>query len=57
MRTALVGMLHEKSNGELKGWLVTRAEAQDQTMVRALIHDLSALDEEALLKEAKVPVR
>jgi hypothetical protein len=50
-------MLHEKSNDELKGWLVTRAEAQDQTMVRPLIHDLSALDEEALLKEAKVPVR
>jgi len=57
MRAGLGGMLHEKTDAELKTWLLTRAEAQDQKMALGLMHDLTGLDMKKLLKEAKAPVR
>jgi len=50
-------LLHEKTSPELKKWLVTKAEGQDQKMALALMRDLSALDQKKLLKEAQAPVR
>ncbi len=57
MQAGLAGLLNEKSDAELKKWLVTRAEAQDQKMAMGLMRDLSALDLKKALKEARVPVR
>jgi len=57
MRAGFGGLLHEKTDPELKKWLLTRAEAQDQKMALALMRDLSSQDMKVLLKEAKVPVR
>jgi pimeloyl-ACP methyl ester carboxylesterase len=57
MRVGLAGLIHEKTDAELKKWLVTRAEAQDPTMALGLMRDLTGLDHKKLLKEAKVPVR
>lgn len=57
MRLGLGGMFHEKTDAELKKWLLTRAEAQDQKMAMGHMRDMSALDQKTLLKEAKVPVR
>jgi pimeloyl-ACP methyl ester carboxylesterase len=57
MRVGIEGMLHEKTSPELKKWIITRAEAQDEKMALALMHDLSKLDNKALLREAKKPVR
>src|SRR5262249_14940475 len=41
MRGGLDGMLPEKTDPELKKWLVTRAEAQDPKMALELIRDLT----------------
>jgi pimeloyl-ACP methyl ester carboxylesterase len=57
MRAGFAGLLHEKTDPEVKKWLLTRAEAQDQKMAIGLMRDLSSLDQKALLKDAKVPVR
>src|SRR5262249_51577048 len=57
LRTGFPGMLHEKTDTDLKKWLVSRAEAQDEKMAVALMRDLSTLDNKALLREAKTPVR
>jgi pimeloyl-ACP methyl ester carboxylesterase len=57
MRVGLAGMVHEKTDAELKKWLVSRAEAQDPKMALSLMRDLSGLDAKKLLQEAKVPVR
>jgi pimeloyl-ACP methyl ester carboxylesterase len=57
MQAGLNGMLHEKTDPELKKWLVTRAEAQDPKMALGLMRDLAGLDPKTLLKEARVPVR
>jgi pimeloyl-ACP methyl ester carboxylesterase len=57
MRAGLTGLLNEKTDPDLKKWLVTRAEAQDQKMALGLMRDFSGLDLKALLKEARVPVR
>src|SRR5262245_5825429 len=57
MRAGFAGLLHEKTDPELKTWLLTRAEAQDQKMALGLMHDLTGLDTKKLLKEAKAPVR
>ena len=57
MRIGLAGLLHEKTDAELKKWLVTRAEAQDPKMAMGLMRDMTGLDQKKLLKEAKVPVR
>ncbi len=57
MRAGLSGLLAEKTDPELKNWLVTRAEAQDQKMALSLMRDLSGLDLKVLLKEARTPVR
>ncbi len=57
MQAGLAGLLNEKSDAELKKWIVTRAEAQDPKMAMGLMRDLSALDAKKSLKEARVPVR
>jgi pimeloyl-ACP methyl ester carboxylesterase len=57
MRGALNSMLNEKTDAELKKWILTRAEAQDQKMATGLMRDMTGLDQKKLLKEAKVPVR
>jgi pimeloyl-ACP methyl ester carboxylesterase len=57
MRAGLAGLVHEKTNAEMKDWLATRAEAQDPTMALSLMRNLSGLDQKKLLTEAKVPVR
>jgi pimeloyl-ACP methyl ester carboxylesterase len=57
MRVGLAGLVHDKTDAELKKWLVTRAEAQDPKMAVGLMRDLSGLDTKKLLKEARVPVR
>jgi len=57
MRAGLSGLLHEKTDPDLKKWILTRAEAQDQKMALALMRDLSGLDVKTLLKDAKTPVR
>jgi pimeloyl-ACP methyl ester carboxylesterase len=57
MRAGLPGLLHEKTDPDLKNWLVTRAETQDQKMAIGLMNDLTSLDLKVLLKEAKAPVR
>ena len=51
------GLLPEKTDPELKKWILTRAQAQDQKMALALMRDFIALDIKTPLKEAKVPVR
>jgi pimeloyl-ACP methyl ester carboxylesterase len=57
MQTGLNGMLAEKSDADLKKWLIAHAAAQDQKMAMALMRDMWGLDQKVLLKEAKVPVR
>jgi sigma-B regulation protein RsbQ len=57
MRVVVAGMAHEKTDAELKEWLVTRAEAQDPKMALAIMRDLFGLDMVTAFKEAKVPVR
>ncbi|HKB01700.1 MAG TPA: alpha/beta hydrolase [Gemmataceae bacterium] len=57
MQAGLNGLLNEKTDAELKKWLVTRAAAQDPKMAMGLMRDLSGLDTKTLLKEARVPVR
>jgi hypothetical protein len=50
-------LLHDKTDADVKKWLIARAEAQDPKMAVALMRDLSNQDTKTLLKEAKVPVR
>jgi pimeloyl-ACP methyl ester carboxylesterase len=57
MKVAMPGMLPEKVDPELKKWIATRAEMNDEKMAGALMRNLSDLDLKVLLKEAKVPVR
>jgi pimeloyl-ACP methyl ester carboxylesterase len=57
MRAGFSGLLSEKVDPTLKKWLLTRAEAQDPKMAIGLMRDMSRLDQAALLKDAKVPVR
>jgi pimeloyl-ACP methyl ester carboxylesterase len=57
MQAGLSGLLHEKTDPDLKKWLTTRAEAQDQKMALGLMRDLTGRDLKTLLKDAKVPVR
>jgi pimeloyl-ACP methyl ester carboxylesterase len=57
MRAGFAGLLSEKTDADLKNWIVTRAEAQDQKMALGLMHDMMGLDSKKLLKEAKAPVR
>ena len=57
MHGGLSGLLNERADPDLKQWLVTRAEAQDQRMALGLMRDMSALDTKAILKDVKVPVR
>jgi pimeloyl-ACP methyl ester carboxylesterase len=57
MRAGLSGLLHEKTDPDLKKWLTTRAEAQDQKMALGLMRDLTGRDLKTLLKDAGVPVR
>lgn len=57
MRAGFAGLLSEKTDADLKNWIMTRAEAQDQKMALGLMHDMMGLDSKKLLKEAKAPVR
>jgi pimeloyl-ACP methyl ester carboxylesterase len=57
IRSGFSGLLAEKTDPDLKKWIATRAEAQDQKMALSLMRDMSALDAKVLLKEAKTPVR
>ena len=57
MRTGFDGLMNEKTDPDLKQWLLRRAEAQDQKMALALMRDMITLDTRTLLKEAKRPVR
>jgi pimeloyl-ACP methyl ester carboxylesterase len=57
MRVGFDGLLHEKTDADLKKWIMTRAEGQDQKMAVGLMRDMWGLDQKALLKEAKAPVR
>jgi pimeloyl-ACP methyl ester carboxylesterase len=57
MRGGLSGLLGEKTDADLKKWLVTRAEAQDPKMAVGLMRNMTGIDLKVLLKEAKVPVR
>lgn len=57
MRAGLNGMLAEKTDPELKKWLITRAQAQDEKMAMGLMRDMMRLDSKTLLKDAKVPIR
>jgi pimeloyl-ACP methyl ester carboxylesterase len=57
MRAGIAGLFSEKTDAEVKRWILTRAEAQDQKMAVSLMRDLSALDVKKLLKEAGTPVR
>ncbi len=51
------GMFPENGDQELAKEILTRAAAQDKTMGIGLMRDMFALDQAAVLKEAKVPVR
>ncbi len=51
------GMFPENVDPELSKWLLSRAAAQDKTMGIALMRDMFSLDQPALLKGSKVPVR
>jgi pimeloyl-ACP methyl ester carboxylesterase len=57
MRAGISGLLPEKVDPDLKKWLLTRAEAQDQKMALGLMRAMSGLDQKVLFKEARVPVR
>src|SRR5258708_7605463 len=56
MRVVVSGMAHEKTDAELREWLVTLAQAQDPKM-GALMRELFGLDTVTAFKEAKVQVR
>lgn len=57
MRRSLPSLLHEKTDPELKTWLITRAEKQDPKMAVGLMRDLMDIDTATLLKDAKKPIR
>jgi pimeloyl-ACP methyl ester carboxylesterase len=57
MRLGFDGLVSEKIDPDLKQWLLSRAEAQDQEMALALMRDMSTLDQKTLLKDARKPVR
>ena len=57
LRGGLPSLLSDKTDPELKKWLVSHAEMQDEKMAIALMRDLQSQDTKVLLKEAKVPVR
>jgi pimeloyl-ACP methyl ester carboxylesterase len=57
IRGGFGSLLHEKTDADLKKWLVDKAEAQDEKMAVALMRDLFDVDTPKALKEAKVPVR
>jgi len=57
MRANVTGWLPEKTDPELKKWILTRAESQDPKMAIGLMRGRSTVDLAAMFKEAKVPVR
>src|ERR1041384_5912896 len=44
LQMALPGMLHEKTDPELRNWILAKAETQDPTMAVGLMTDLTGLD-------------
>jgi pimeloyl-ACP methyl ester carboxylesterase len=57
VRLGFAGAFHEKTDAEVRKWVVSRIEAQDPTMAIALMRDHSLLERKKLFQEAKVPVR
>jgi pimeloyl-ACP methyl ester carboxylesterase len=57
VRAGFTGLLSEKSDPELRQWLSTKAQAQDQQMAIGLMRDLSSLDTKTMMQDAKVPIR
>src|ERR1043166_2548276 len=57
LRAAFLGMMRPNTDAELKNWISTKAEAQDQKMALGLMRDISNLDMKALLKDAGIPIR
>jgi len=57
MRGGFNSLMPEKSDAEVKNWLMTHAEIQDEKMALALMSDMFALDLKPVLQDAKVPVR
>ncbi|MFO0970081.1 MAG: alpha/beta hydrolase [Gemmataceae bacterium] len=57
IRGGFDGLFHEKTDADLKKWVLDRAAAQDAKMAVPLMRDLSAVDTKTLMKEAKVPIR
>jgi pimeloyl-ACP methyl ester carboxylesterase len=57
LRAGMSGLLGDKVDPELKKWIGTRAENQNQPMALGLMRDMMKLDSKAVLKDAKVPVR
>jgi pimeloyl-ACP methyl ester carboxylesterase len=57
MSRSLPSLLHEKTDPDLKKWLITRAEKQDPKMAVGLMRDLMGIDTATLLKDAKKPIR
>lgn len=57
LRTMFAGLLPEAADPELKNWIASRAAAQDQKMALGLMRDMTRLDLQTWLAEAKVPVR
>jgi pimeloyl-ACP methyl ester carboxylesterase len=53
----LRGMVSETADPELRDWIAAVVEGQDPQMALPLIRDLSTVDQKALMREAKVPVR
>ena len=57
VRATFAGLLAEKTDPELKKWLVTKAEGLDPKAGVGLMRDLFAADLKPLFQEAKVPIR
>jgi pimeloyl-ACP methyl ester carboxylesterase len=57
MRASVSGWLPEKTDPELKKWILTRAVSQDPKMAIGLMRGRSTVDFTALFNEAKVPIR
>lgn len=51
------GLLPEKADPALAGWLATKAAGQNPKMAVALMREIFSLDTAKILREAKVPVR
>ena len=53
----MAGMVHDKTKPDVTKWIASRAASQDQRMAIGLMRDMMGLNQAAILKDAKVPVR